>query len=197
MPRSKEQNEVIRDRRRNKILDKSLMLFSVYGFDSISVDDITEATNCSHGLFYHYFLSKEDVFNALIKLKEKQYRNYLFPKEAALTAGGAKGLKIICDYCERTIEADERVLYFARLSTTRHYNVSNYNETLLGEDLYPYLISLIRQGQGEGNVRPGDPDEIASEFVDFCNGAIQRRFYQGKENYIVVHSDSIFRIFAK
>jgi AcrR family transcriptional regulator len=49
MPRSEAQNEVIRDKRRKKILDKSLFLFAIQGFDDITVDDITIADSDVEG----------------------------------------------------------------------------------------------------------------------------------------------------
>jgi AcrR family transcriptional regulator len=46
--------------------------------------------NCSHGLFYHYFTGKEDIFNALMKLKEEKYKDALIPQTKALDAGGIR-----------------------------------------------------------------------------------------------------------
>ena len=113
MPRSPEQCAVIRDRRRNKILEKSLHLFALKGFDEVSVDDIMSATNCSHGLFYHYFSGKEDIYNALMKEKEERYQGYLIPREEIIKAGGLAGITILCQYCEKLINADDDLVCFA------------------------------------------------------------------------------------
>ena len=120
MPRSEEQNKALRDYRRGKILDRALTLFAIKGFDDVTVDDITLSTNCAHGLFYHYFRSKEDVFNALVKIKEEKYKDYLIPQDAASAAGGIKGLKMLADYCEKIISGPDEVAYFCRISTIRH-----------------------------------------------------------------------------
>jgi AcrR family transcriptional regulator len=197
MPRNKEQNAAIRDKRRTKILEKSLKLFAINGFDEVSVDDIMDAANCSHGLFYHYFTSKEDVYNALLVWKNEKYPDSVLPREEAVQAGGIKGLRLLADYCERVVSAPDEVCYFARLSAMRHYAANAYNDAVLGEDPYPYLIQLINQGQAEGSVRPGDPEEIASMFVDFANGAMYSRITLGNDKYCLVHSESIMRIFEK
>jgi AcrR family transcriptional regulator len=197
MPRTSEQNESIRDKRKTKILERTLRLFAINGFDSVTIDDITVACNCSHGLFYHYFKSKEDVFNALIELKNEKYKDYLIPKNAAIEAGGIKGLKLICDYCEKFIGAPDEAIYLSRLSTTRRYTTTSYNEALLGEDPFPYLVDLIKQGQIEGTVIAGDSQEIANVFVDFINGATYRRIFEGSEKYQPVSSLMIIRIFQK
>ena len=62
MPRTAEQNNAIKDKRREKILQSSLRVFANANYDKVAIDDINKASHCSHGLFYHYFVSKEAVF---------------------------------------------------------------------------------------------------------------------------------------
>jgi AcrR family transcriptional regulator len=197
MPRTPEQNKAIRDAAKGKILDSALRLFSINGFDEVTIDDIMMDTGCAHGLFYHYFHCKEDIFNELVKIKEQKYSSYLLPRKEAMEAGGIKGLEILANYCEEIISAPDEAAYFARISTIRHYTVTTYNEALLGEDPYPYLIKLIEQGQKDGTVRAGDPCEIANMFVDFANGAMYRRIWEGREKFCTIHAESIMRIFTK
>ena len=51
---------------RQKILDKSLELFSQRGFAQTSVVDIARESNISKGLLYHYFSSKEQLFEEIL-----------------------------------------------------------------------------------------------------------------------------------
>ena len=67
MPRSKEDFKEITLKRKNTILETALRLFSLYGYDTISIDQITKESKCSHGLFYHYFNSKQDLLDQLLK----------------------------------------------------------------------------------------------------------------------------------
>lgn len=48
------------------ILDKSLELFSQKGFAQTSIVDIAKESNISKGLLYHYFLSKEQLFEEIL-----------------------------------------------------------------------------------------------------------------------------------
>jgi AcrR family transcriptional regulator len=68
MPKTPEQNQQIKDERRANILNTALRLFALYGYDSIVINDITREANCSHGLFYHYFKNKVDLFLELMKI---------------------------------------------------------------------------------------------------------------------------------
>lgn len=197
MPRTEEQNQVIKDRRKFRIMEKALMLFAIRGFDTVTVDDITQEVGCSHGLFYHYFTGKEDVYNQLITCKDDpKYDEYRLPTKKALEAGGFAGIKICVEYAEKIARADDAVFYFIRLVLTRQM-AQTAKGTLMGIDLYPDFLKLIEQAQADGDIYGGDPRQIANMYIDFCNGAMDRRFAMGREKFEVVHVDQILRIFKK
>ena len=50
---------------KQKIIDKSLQLFSVKGYYNTSINDILEATNLTKGGLYGHFKSKEDIWYAV------------------------------------------------------------------------------------------------------------------------------------
>jgi AcrR family transcriptional regulator len=65
-PRSKEQNNKVRSQSINNILDASLELFAVQGYDATSISMIAEKAGISKGLLYNYFKGKEDLLRGLI-----------------------------------------------------------------------------------------------------------------------------------
>ncbi|MCI1245227.1 MAG: TetR/AcrR family transcriptional regulator [Bacilli bacterium] len=197
MPRTEEQNREIKERRKLKIMEKALMLFATRGFDAITVDDITKEVGCSHGLFYHYFAGKEDVYNALMSLKDNQkYDEYRLPTKRALEAGGIAGLRIFAEYAERIAQADDTVFYFVRLALTRQMT-QTAKGALMGIDLYPDFLKLIQEAQKDGDVYEGNPREIANMYIDFCNGAMDRRFAMGRGKFEIVHAPEIMRLYTK
>jgi AcrR family transcriptional regulator len=48
--------------RRQEIIDAAQQLFTQKGFDQTSVSDITDLVGLSHGAFFYYFKSKNDLF---------------------------------------------------------------------------------------------------------------------------------------
>ena len=50
---------------RQKIIEKSLQLFSVKGYFNTSINDILEATALTKGGLYGHFSSKEDIWYAV------------------------------------------------------------------------------------------------------------------------------------
>lgn len=167
------------------------------GFDTVTIDDIAVDCNCSHGLFYHYFQSKDQIFNELMRIREERYSRYLLPKEEVLNAGGIKGLEIVCNWCEKLISADDDVIYFSRLSSTEKYTATSFSNFLCGESPYTLIKTLVEEGQKDGTVIDGDSNAIACMFIDFASGATYRRLFEGKTGCEVIPSRLILNMFKK
>ena len=65
-PRKKEDNELIRERRKAHILEVALNLFARVGYESTTISRIAKEAKISKGLMYNYFDSKEDLLKSLI-----------------------------------------------------------------------------------------------------------------------------------
>ena len=193
MPRTEEQNKLIKDRRRAKIVRAAIRVFSEKGYDKVAVDDITKAAKCSHGLFYHYFESKAEImiaiFNEIIVPGD-----YLPPCKKALEARSLAGIKMMMNYFEKTWNAGPSIFNVSSLACqlnviaavpeelqtlARDYNVKKTFET------------LIAQGQQERKIIPGDPAEIALGITDITTANFLRLIFKGKKTPIV-SSDVIY-----
>jgi AcrR family transcriptional regulator len=65
-PRTKEQNEKIRQERRAQILAAARQVFAAQGFHATRMSDVAHVAGVSQGTLYHYFRSKDDLFMALL-----------------------------------------------------------------------------------------------------------------------------------
>lgn len=74
-PRSEQQNEEIREKTRQQILDAAFELFANNGFTKTSISAVAKKAGISKGLIYHYFDSKqailEGIFKQLIDLNDE------------------------------------------------------------------------------------------------------------------------------
>lgn len=66
MPRTEEQFEEIRQKRRQEIMETALELFAEQGYHNTSISKIAKAAGVSKGLLYNYFESKEALLDAII-----------------------------------------------------------------------------------------------------------------------------------
>lgn len=83
---------------RQRIVEKSLQLFSVKGYFNTSISDILESTDLTKGGLYGHFQSKEDIWYAVYDEAVSIWRNIVFKDVRKVT----DPLKRI----EKTIERD-------------------------------------------------------------------------------------------
>src|SRR2546421_13110994 len=62
MPRPSTEIQCIRDERHEHLLRAAAHMFARKGLTATTISDIAAAANVSHGLAYHYFTSKEEIF---------------------------------------------------------------------------------------------------------------------------------------
>ena len=67
MPKTARQLEKIKAERKDQIVLAGLKVFCEKGYDGAKVDDIVKKAGCSHGLFYHYFRNKQEIFDEIMK----------------------------------------------------------------------------------------------------------------------------------
>ena len=186
MPRTDEQNQLIKDRRRAKIIRSAIRVFAENGYEKVSVDDITDAANCSHGLFYHYFSNKPAIFNALVN--EAVAPDCLPPCRKALEAGSIEGMKVLFAFLSEAWSSGHTRFH----SCTIGYFLKDVAS--LPSELVPFakesnvtetLKVLIKQGQDERIVIPGEVDDIARGITDVIEGNFRRLLKDGKTAPIV------------
>ena len=66
MPRTPEDNERLKNQRKEQILTAGLKIFAENGIAAAKMSDIAKAAGVSYGLVYKYFPSKEQLFIELV-----------------------------------------------------------------------------------------------------------------------------------
>ena len=77
MQKNKSQYVSIADTRRNDLIFSALKLFCKKGYHSTTINDIVKKAKCSHGLFYHYFKNKNELFDAVCETRGKDMMFFL------------------------------------------------------------------------------------------------------------------------
>ena len=196
MPRTPEQNQNIKDRRRTKLLSFALKAFAANGYDKTAVDDIARPAKCSHGLFYHYFKSKEEVFSVIIR--EFLTGPYELPIQKALKLGGCDGLHLIAEYIEHVCKAGGKEIAIAKITLSLSIATTLDNEGqkfAASHDLRSALVTLIKQGQSEGKVIEGKPKDLALIATDALQGCLAR--LNSKSDDTVPSADLLCRLLMK
>jgi AcrR family transcriptional regulator len=174
MARTEEQNEQIRETRKEKIRIAALQQFSLKGLCATRIQDIAEGAGMSQGLLYHYYPSKEAIYLDMINdALDKTNQAAVYVRDMEATAKE----KILFSLRElfKTIEESDRFRQTCRLIAQAANTAElpgDAQDAIIKKRGIPYRImaEVFRQGQQEGSVVDGDPDELSTLYWTSVNG---------------------------
>ena len=198
MARTNGQNHLNKDIRRQKIMDKALSVFAEKGYKKTSTDDITARAKCSHGLFYHYFTDKDDVFIAIEnEARDKKREPYIINWNDIKEKGGYDGLMMLTDTLAKILKGPNEIVEYWLVLSRDNFSLQYIPTVENREEDKAILLSLITKGQEEGKVRSGDPSQILQTMVDFMVGALKRRVSKHSQKFIIYEKEDIAHMFTK
>ncbi len=174
MARTAEQNEHMKEVRKEKIRAEALRQFAEKGLFATRIQDIATSAEMSQGLLYHYYPSKDAIFADLINdALDKTNKAAAGVREMELSAKE----KILLSLRElfKTIETSPRFRETCRFiaQAVNSTAIPSEAKVLLEEkrDLpYQIMAEIMKQGQAEGTVVEGDPEALAILFWTSING---------------------------
>jgi AcrR family transcriptional regulator len=169
-PLNEEQQLQIRDERREQIMSAALKVFARRGIIGTKMSMIAAEAQISHGLLYHYFTSKEELFTTLVEKAmlasdEAMQSVYKLPgspidKIRALTQDmldeGGTDYFLLIHQARTSDGVPEKVM-----ELMERYSMDNYVKQ---------LKALFREGQEAGELVDGDLDEMISSYLSVTSG---------------------------
>ena len=196
MPKSKEQFEKIKEERKNSILNAALYVFALNGYDAVTSDSITTKADCSHGLLYHYFKTKDDLFVAVLeKAKKIVYEDILINVDK--NQGSTALLKgVLNAYLDALKSPDDKYTCAFYLLINLHYQkqvspqiFNNYGEI----QIFGGAKRLIEKGKEDGSFRNLDTNEMLATLIATLRGLCYTRLYLGSD-FICPNVDILMNI---
>ncbi len=155
------------DATKKKIYETARKLFTEYGPDKVSVDDIVQAVGVARGTFYVHFESKDALITSLVSeytnRVDADYENFIkeLPPDAPSREVLISVIGEICDVIENTLGYETmKILYRVQLADTCVQETMNYNRSL-----YQLLTSLLEKGIQRGEFQGFLPAEILSRHL--------------------------------
>ena len=174
MSRNAEQNKKIHDERREKILHHALRLFSSKGLHATKISDIAEKAEMSHGLLYHYFRSKEEIFTELVRDAFEKMNSAAKGLEASDMSPREK-IRLAIIQLLRDIEEHEDFACTIMLIAQAGVSEATPEEArtiIHKESSVPYEVMerIFRAGQLDGSIRLHDARELSLVFWTAIKG---------------------------
>lgn len=102
--------------RREQLLAIGTRLFAARPYDEVWIDEVAEIAGVSRGLLYHYFATKRDFFEAVLRVQTEHVLHVTAPDPSLPLADRlTKGLDAYLDYVE-THPDGYRVIHRAAMS---------------------------------------------------------------------------------
>lgn len=170
-PRSDEENQRIRDERREQILIAAARVFSRKGLAATKITEVAALAGVSHGLLYHYFPSKEDLFAALV---ERAMTGSAWVAQNALAQPGtpADKLRFMLMLMLGGVQQQPDLFMVMVQVLTSDAVPHPVREMAIqqGAIVRSAAVQLITEGQAAGQFMPGDPDQLAIALLAIING---------------------------
>lgn len=162
-----------KEQRRQLIISKALELFAKKGYSDTKIGDIAQAADMSAGLMFHYFESKEQLYEELVKMGAEctnipQKLNFENPPDFF------EGfLNTLFSYAKE----QPWVFYmFVLMAQARRSEgiPPHIREIALSVDQIEQSAEIIRAGQQYGYFREGDPYTLSFTFWSSVQGIMEQ-----------------------
>lgn len=152
-----------KEQRKNSILFCALELFVAKGYASTKITDIAKAASMSTGLLFHYFESKEKLYEELV---EMGYQGTRYP----MTLQCEKAVDYFEQFTEQLFWTMKEQPYVAKMfvlmaQAQRSEGIPQHiREISLKVDTIQEFVPIIKRGQEEGNIKEGDALCLSNAF---------------------------------
>lgn len=137
---------------KNKLFRTALMLFSKYGYEKVTIENITDHAKVSKGNFYNHFDSKDGVLVEQFHRIDSHYINVFnnISKDDNASNKLRALIGAMCDYCKNTCGVNAiQVIYANQVSSNKHSKIlDNKNRPF-----YTFIRETVAQGQNNGEFR--------------------------------------------
>jgi AcrR family transcriptional regulator len=168
------------ENQRERIVQEAAVLFARSGFDASSLNELAEEIGISKAGIYHYFKTKQDVYDALIVQTLQGLVEYVSEVVAGMDAPVDQLLAFMtahADYFERNYAAFRAML----VSFTSMSAPESRREAVELRTRYEQLLrGIIAQGVAEGSFREVDPAWTGRAVLSMLNW-MARWFQPGGE----------------
>ena len=154
---------------KQRILEKSLELFSTKGYDAVSVGEIAKAVGIKAPSLYNHFPSKQAIFDAILETTSAHYQKDTAQKDIPVFSHISEELLV-----EKVRQIflyslhDKTISQFRRMMTLEQFRSPKFAE-LLSKRYVDWMISyhagIFRALVANGELRNEDPDTLAWMYV--------------------------------
>jgi AcrR family transcriptional regulator len=192
------------ERTRARIIEAAKLVFEEQGFRGARITDISERAELSHGSFYHYFDSKEDVFLEVVAAQEQRFsRNSILGSALAdttLAASVTDGLRVALRSYLEEYRAEARIVSVIEQVSRYHEPVRKVRQQRFTDYLHQAqeaIAELQRHGLADAQLDPAIAATVLIAMVTrfaelwLAQGALEIDFDHGVEQLLRLYTNAL------
>ncbi|GAA3404909.1 TetR/AcrR family transcriptional regulator [Paenibacillus hodogayensis] len=165
-PRTREQNEEIRNQRKQEILQAAIRVYVDQGYAASDMGQIADQAGLAHGLVYYYFKNKKALFRELYHFMMEQSKSHTethFRQEGSVFDLFRSYARSIC---ERVLDNPAISRFYIRIGLDLHhlYAPEQYSPFEWVKQFMQQITQAIEKGIAQGTIPQGDPHLMAMQF---------------------------------
>jgi AcrR family transcriptional regulator len=172
----------------HRLLAAGIVVFGRRGLHAARVDDIVKTAKTSHGTFYRYFASKEDLFRALTTDVAERLTD--LADSLGEIGPGPEGEAELRAWVARFREVYDQ--YGPVIQTWTEAEHDDTPEGALGADVLTQFVARLADRIRAAGVRDVDPDVTALALV----AMIERVTYYGVTRHVPAEPDDLTDVLA-
>jgi len=171
-----------KDNTRDKILRVAGELFLTKGYDDTRISDIIDGLDgLTKGAVYHYFDSKEDIFEAMIdQLNEKNVAMFDYILMDDSLNGHDKLVKMINNGKDN--DTTVMVMDMTPKLLTNPKLLASFMRDIEEITLPRYILPVIKEGISDGSINTKYPSELAQLILVLLNVWLNPLMFDADEN---------------
>ena len=158
-----------REKRRQEILLYGLDTFIKKGFAATKIRDIANELGISTGLFFHYFQSKESLYEELIRIAMEGAAGVMtYDSEDPINFFETITKQILDSFVEDSMSA--KLFLLVSQAVTNESVSPRIKEAIFKVNNFQLSVPIIVRGQETGVIKQGDPLALATAFWGSIQG---------------------------
>ncbi|HZG13661.1 MAG TPA: helix-turn-helix domain-containing protein [Candidatus Bathyarchaeia archaeon] len=192
-PLSDEQLSQIRDERKEQIMEAALHVFSRRGISGTKMSMIAAEAGISHGLLYHYFKSKDELFTELVQMAMVGAQSAMI-QIYELPGSPLEKIRVLTkEILDESGTPFFLLIHQARTAEGVPEKAVQLIEQYSMETFVAALLPLFQEGQQAGEIVPGNLEELIASYLSILSGLMVLNARED-ENYRLPDIDLLLRM---
>lgn len=157
------------DRTRRKLLDAAIRLFSARGYHGVAVDQIVDAAKVNKRMVYHYFGSKDGIYQAAFKEVYTRIDSIEFHAVERGRSPREKLTRLLESYFEFLVDNPEFTQLLQWENADKGRNIGKRDHFLSKNTFMERFRQIVAEGIAAGEFRQNlDVTHLLIHFIGLC-----------------------------